>query len=252
MKKLKMLTTIAIAAATFLLHGTALAQTQGGADAQNMDQQAFENMARQASSSPQEQQAALQLFQKMSPEQQQAAIERFQNLDPKLQQDVMQQVQNAAPQMQQNGMPQVQDMDPQQMQNAMHQRVNDSLRDQMGVTNDTEWSLIEEKINAVKKAQMAGLADSGMVEMMSLFGMGGGRRDGVGFPAMLGRPSPESEALRQAIDADAPTAQIKTLTAKIKVVRKEKLTKLAKAQEELRAVLTTRQEAIATIAGLLN
>ena len=69
---------------------------------------------------------------------------------------------------------------------------------------------------------------------------------------MLGRPSPESDALRQAIDSDSPTAQIKTLTAKVQVVRKEKLTKLAKAQEELRALLTTRQEAIVTMAGLLD
>ena len=247
-----MLTTIAAAAATFWLFGTALAQTQGGADVQNMNQQDFEAATRQASSSPQEQQAALQLFQKMNPEQQQAAIERFQNLDPKLQQETMQQVQNVAPQMQPNAMPQVQGMDPQQMQNATQQRSNDSLREQMGVTNDVEWALIQEKINAVKKAQMASLANSGMVEMMSLFGMGGGRRGGSGYLAMLGRPSPESDALRQAIDSDAPTAQLKTLTAKLKGVRKEKLMKLAKAQEELRALLTTRQEAVATMAGLFD
>lgn len=246
-----MLTTIATAAATCLLYGTALAQTQGGANAQNMDQQAFENMARQASSSPQEQQAALQLFQKMSPEQQQAAIERFQNLDPQLQQNVMQQVQTVVPQLQPNAMPQVQGMDPQQMQNAMQQRMNDSLREQMGVTNDVEWVFIAEKINAVRNAQMASMADSGMVEMMSLFGMGGGRRGG-GFQAMLGRPSPESDALKQAVESDAPKARIKTLVAKLQAVRKEKFAKLAKAQEELRVLLTTRQEAIATMAGLLD
>ncbi len=164
----------------------------------------------------------------------------------------MQQVQNVAPQMQPNAMPQFQGMDPQQIQNAMQQRINDSLREQMGVTNDIEWALIGEKINAVRKAQMASLADSGMVEMMSSFGMGGGRRGGGGFLAMLGRPSPEYDALRQAIDSDAPKAQIKTLIIKVQAVRKEKLARLAKAQEELRALLTTRQEAIATMAGLFD
>ena len=188
----------------------------------------------------------------MSPEQQQAAIARFQNLDPQLQQDTLQQVQNVAPQLQPNAMPQFQGMDPQQVQNTMQQRMNDSLREQMGVTNDIQWALIAEKINAVRKAQMASLADSGMVEMMGLVGMGCGQRGGGGFQAMLGRSSPESDALWQAIDAGAPTAQIKTLTTKVKVVRKEELTKLARAQEELRALVTPRQEAIATMAGLFN
>ena len=151
MKNLKRLITIATAAATFLLYGTALAQTQGGADVQNINQQAFENMARQASSSPQEQQAALQLFQKMSPEQQQAAIERFQNLDPQLQQNVMQQVQNVAPQLQQNAMPQFQGMDPQQMQNAMQQRTNDSLREQLGVTNTPNGRSLRKKSTPSKR-----------------------------------------------------------------------------------------------------
>jgi hypothetical protein len=247
MKHPKILTAIATAATTFLLYGTALAQTQGGADVQNMNQQDFENTARQASSSPEHQQAAMEQFQKMDPQQQQAAIERFQNLDPELQQKAMQQVQNIAPQMIQNAMPQFQGMDPQPIRDAMQQRMSDSLRNQMGITNDIEWMLIEEKINAVKKAQTASLADSGMAEMMKLFGMGGG-----GFQTMLGRPSPASDVLRQAIESDAPKTQIKTLTARLKVVRKEKLTNLAKAQEELRALLTPRQQAIVTLAGLLD
>jgi hypothetical protein len=252
MKRLKqLLAAVATTAVTLFLDGNALAQKAGGTDVQNMDQKDFENMTRQNSSSPERMQAALEQFQNMSPEQQQAAIARFQNLDPQLQQATMQQVQNVAPQMQPNAMPQFQGMDPQQIQDAMQQRINDSLRDQMGVTNDTDWALIEEKINAVEKAQMAVMADSGMAEMMSLFGMGGGRRGG-GFLAMLGRPGPESDALRQAIDSDAPRAQIKTLTAKLRAVRQEKLTNLAKAQEELRALLTTRQEAVATMAGLFN
>jgi len=251
MKNPNMLATIAAVAATFLLHGTTWAQTPGGADAQNMDQQAFENMARQAGSSPQEQQAAMELFQKMSPEQQQAAIARFQNLDPQLQQNVMQQVQNVTPQMQPNALPQFQGMDPQQMQNAMQQRINDSLRDQMGVTNDVEWLRIQEKINAVRKAQMAVLADSGMVEMMGMGGMGGGRRGG-GFQAMFGRLSPESQALQQAIDSHMPAAQIQDLLAKFVAARKKQEAALAKAQDDLRSVLTIRQEAIAVLGGLLN
>ena len=151
-----------------------------------------------------------------------------------------------------------QNMDPQEIMKQMQQRINDSYREQMGVTNDTEWSLIEERITAVTKAATATMADGGGTGgMMGMGGMrggrgGGGGGGGRGFGALFGQPSAESEALRQAIDDNAPAAQLKTLIAKLQVVRKDKLAKLAKAQEDLRAVLTTRQEAIAIMGGLLN
>jgi len=45
---------------------------------------------------------------------------------------------------------------------------------------------------------------------------------------------------------------VKAKLAKLRESRKEKEGKLEKAQEELRAVLTTRQEAIAVMMGLLK
>jgi hypothetical protein len=228
-------------------------QTVAGTDYQNMDSQNFEQRVRAFQNmNPQQQQAVLEQFQNKDPQQRQAAMQQFHNLDPQLQQDVMQQVQNVAPQMQPDVMPKFQGRDPEQMQAAMQQRMNASLREQMGITNDTEWALIAEKINAVRKPQTAVLADdSGLTEMISVLGMGGGRRGG-GFQAMLGRPSPESDALKQAVEPDAPTGQIKTLTAKLKALRNENLTKLAPAQGELRAWLTTRREAMVTLAGRLD
>jgi Spy/CpxP family protein refolding chaperone len=68
---------------------------------------------------------------------------------------------------------------------------------------------------------------------------------------MFGTPSAAVEALQKAIDDKAPTAEIK---AKLKAVQDEakgKQAKLLAAQEDLRAVLTPRQEAIATLNGLL-
>src|SRR5665213_1675385 len=83
-------------------------------------------------------------------------------------------------------------------------------------------------------------------------GRGGGGGGGGGFASMFGQPSAESQALQKAIEDKAPAAQLKTLIAKLQAVRKQKLAELAKAQEDLRAVLTTRQEAIAIMGGLLN
>lgn len=82
--------------------------------------------------------------------------------------------------------------------------------------------------------------------------MGGARSGGGGIPGIFGQPSAEFTALRQALQSDAPPAQLKTLAARLQNVRKEELAKLVKAQEELRALLRVRQEAIATMAGLLN
>ena len=69
---------------------------------------------------------------------------------------------------------------------------------------------------------------------------------------MFGQTSPEEDALQKALDEDAPAAQIKDLLAKYQASQKAKQDKLLQAQADLRAVLTTKQEAQATLLGLLN
>jgi len=144
-----------------------------------------------------------------------------------------------------------QNMDPQQIMDMIQQRINDSFREQMGVTNDAEWSIIEQRISAVTKARLATMADGG--GMMGRGGMrGGGGGGGGGFQAIFGQPGPEAQALQQAIDSHVPAAQIHSLLAKFVAARQKKEATLAKAQDDLRSVLTVRQEAIAVLGGLLN
>jgi hypothetical protein len=88
-------------------------------------------------------------------------------------------------------------------------------------------------------------------------GMGGGRRGGgqggQGGPGgMQQQPNPERDALQNAIDQDAPAAQIKDLLAKYRAAQKTKQAKLDAAQEDLKKVLTTPQEAQATLIGLVQ
>src|SRR5258708_5064515 len=94
-------------------------------------------------------------------------------MDPQQMQTMLQQFQNM--------LQSFQNMDPQQMQNAMRQRVTNSLREQMGVTNDADWSVIEEKINAVTKARAAVMADGGGMPGLGGLrgGFGGGRGGGM-------------------------------------------------------------------------
>ena len=142
--------------------------------------------------------------------------------------------------------------DPAQFQ----QRRLERIKEQMEITDDAEWKAMEPLVQKVMEARMANMAGIGR----GMFGgprRGGGnnpgdqaqgrRRDG----GMFGTPSPEAEALQKAIDAKAPKAEIKAALAKYIESRKAKQAELEKAQEELRKVLTARQEAIATLDGLL-
>ena len=78
-----------------------------------------------------------------------------------------------------------------------------------------------------------------------------GAQRGGGGGGMFGTPSPEREALQKAIDSKAPKAEIKAALAKYLESRKVKQATLEKAQDDLRKVLTSRQEAIAVLNGYL-
>lgn len=143
--------------------------------------------------------------------------------------------------------------DPEQMRQRMAER----LREQLDVKSDDEWKIISERIEKVTQARRE-LGGGG-------FGMFGPGRGGRGAPgggdAQAGEPgrrrgfgdrSPEAEALQKALEAQASTEEIKAKLAKYREARKEKEAKLEQAQEELRKVLTVRQEAAAVLAGLLR
>jgi len=123
----------------------------------------------------------------------------------------------------------------------------DMYRDRLEVTDDAEWKIISERLGKVTQARMETFADS-----MGMGGFGGPGGGGRGFQSMFGEPSAESQALQKAIDAKAPTAEIKEKLAKVREQRKQKQANLARTQEELRKVLSPRQEATAVLMGLLD
>jgi hypothetical protein len=148
-----------------------------------------------------------------------------------------------------------QNMDPKEIQKMMQQRMMETFRDRLEVTDDAEWKVIEERLDKVTQARMATMADGG--GMMGFGGMGGrgggnGPGGGRGFQNFFGPPSAESEALQKAIDAKSPSREIKEKLAKLQEVRKQKKADLLKAQEDLRKVLSARQEAVATLMSVLD
>ena len=144
----------------------------------------------------------------------------------------------------QNGGPGGGNFDPAQMQ----QRMLDRVQEQLGFTNDTEWDAVKPLVQKVMDARRE-VGFGGMGRMFGGRNQGGNNNRGGG---MFGQTSPEQEALQKAIDDNAPSAQIKDLLAKYKAAQKAKQAKLEAAQADLKAVLTTRQEAQAALLGLVN
>lgn len=134
----------------------------------------------------------------------------------------------------------------------MMQRRLDSIKEQMEITDDGEWKAIQPLVQKVMEAQFASMRGMGRGMMGPRRGGGDnadqGQRRGGG---MFGQPDPAAEALQKAVDAKAPKAELKAALEKYQASRKTKQSELEKAQDDLRKTLTTRQEAIATLNGLL-
>jgi Spy/CpxP family protein refolding chaperone len=139
--------------------------------------------------------------------------------------------------------------DPAQMQ----QRMMDNIKEQFGYTNDTEWNAVQPLFQKVMDARRDVGFGGGMGRMFRNRNSNNGDQAGGNNRRNFGpQPSPEAEALQKAIDDNAPKAQIKAALAKYQASQKAKQTKLVAAQENLRKVLNTKQEAQATLMGLLE
>lgn len=172
----------------------------------------------------------------------------------------------AAQNQQQNQQPGRGNFDPAQFR----QRMMDRYREQLDVKSDDEWKIIEERITKVMEARrevgggMGGFGRGGRgpgggpggnnpppANADAQGGGGGARRGG---PGGFGPPeaSPEAEALQKALDGKASADELKAKLAKLREARKVKEANLDKAQEDLRKILSVRQEAAAVLAGLLK
>lgn len=139
--------------------------------------------------------------------------------------------------------------DPAQFQ----QRMMDTIRERLAFTNDTDWAAVQPLIQKEFDARRAvGFGGRGFGGFGRRGGGGGGNNAQGGRGGGFGQSSPEADALQKALDDNAPTAQVKAAFEKYRAARKAKEAKLAQAQEDLRKVLTPRQEAQATLLGLLD
>jgi hypothetical protein len=159
---------------------------------------------------------------------------------------------------------------------GFRQRMNERIKEELKASDD-EWTVIQPLLEKVQTAQMA--------TMTGRFGFGGGRRirvsgtsggnpggdsasasaspngggngGGNGRNGGENRParptSPEAEALKAALASDGtPTDEIKIKLQALRDARKKAQDNLEQAREDLKKVLTLRQEATLVQMGLLD
>lgn len=135
-------------------------------------------------------------------------------------------------------------------------RMNEFMKTQLKVT-DEEWAIIQPLLEKVQTKQRDA--------MVGRFGFFGGRRNGgnngggdrAGRPERPERPerpaTPEIDALKAALEAEnSSPAEIKTKLEAVRALRKKAVAELEQAREELRKVLTQRQEATLVMVGILE
>ncbi len=135
----------------------------------------------------------------------------------------------------------------------------DRAREQLEVKDDAEWKAIEPIVGKVVDAQRDLMAGR-------MGGFRGGRRNNGGSDtnstdqsgqqrrrtSPFGEPSAAMAALQKAIDDKAPPAELKDKLAAVRAEYKDHEAKLAAAEDELKGVLSSRQEAIAVANGILR
>ena len=130
---------------------------------------------------------------------------------------------------------------------AMRQRALDRIKEQMGVTNEDEWKVIQAKLEPVMTKQRE--------VMGGMFGgFGGGRgRGGDDANRQRGAVEQASRDLRTLLeDKAASEDQIKQKLTAFREARDKARTELASAQKELKEILMPRQEAVLVSSGMLD
>ncbi len=135
------------------------------------------------------------------------------------------------------------------MQDFM-QRMNDRLKASLKVT-DEEWTVLKPLVEKVQTAQREAGAGRGFGGGRGPGGPGGGTD--ANAPADTRPGAAESAALRTAIDTDGTSADdIKAKLAAVRAMRKKGAADLAVAREDLKKVVTVRQEAVLVSMGMLE
>ena len=129
---------------------------------------------------------------------------------------------------------------------AIRQRMIDGMKEQMGITNEEEWKVIQAKLDPVMQKRMESMGGG----MFRRGGRGGDDNDN-------GRPRSALETaagdLRKTLDdKSASEDDIKAKLTAFREARDKARTELAAAQKDLKEILMPRQEAVLVQYGMID
>jgi hypothetical protein len=165
------------------------------------------------------------------------------------------------------------DRNPEQMRARMQEMMDQRMKEQLGITGDDEWKVIQPRLQKVQdlSRQVSPGGRMGMFGGRGGFGGGmgggpGGQGPGQGpgqdrGPDARGTaPARELSAVEKAaqdlqdlLAGESPKAEdIKAKLTAYRTAREKAKSDLAKAQDELKQIVTVRQEAALVLMGMLN
>jgi hypothetical protein len=133
-------------------------------------------------------------------------------------------------------------------------KMMEHYRAKLEVKDDAEWGIIQVRIEHVLQAEHE-------LQAVLVAAQHKSRNSGQGTTAAGrskqshsydGDATSEVRALQELIKAKAPPQEIKPRLARVREILRARQDKLASAREDLRAVLSSRQEAIAVLSGMLR
>lgn len=158
------------------------------------------------------------------------------------------------------------DFDPEAMQQRMQQMMEQRMQEQLGAT-DEEWTVIGPRLRKVmERSRQTGVGMGGMRMGMGMgmrpdIGRRGARQDalagrGARGTFAQGEPTKVEERAEELVTAlensDATPNEIEAKLNALRSAKEEARAQLATAQQELKQVLTLRQEAQLVLMGMLN
>jgi len=160
------------------------------------------------------------------------------------------------------------DRNPEQMRARMQEMMNQRMKEQLGITGDDEWKVIQPRLQKVQDlsrqvspgGRMGTFGGRGMVGGPGGRGQAQGPGQGPGPDARGTAPDRELSAVEKAaqelqdlLATEAPKAEdIKTKLTAYRTAREKTKSDLAKAQDELKQIVTVKQEAALVLMGMLN
>lgn len=136
--------------------------------------------------------------------------------------------------------PEGRQVDPQQMQQRFMDRIKESLQ-----VNEEEWAVIKPKVEKVRNAQMS-------TQRMGM--MGRGRQQAEGETAVTLSPMQKAAQELQTVlaDKDAKPKDISARLTALREARSKAEKELSEARQELKGLLTQKQEAQLVLMGILE